>query len=787
VVRDGMRRAMKGDWGSPAEDADPADKKDGIVQDLSRVSYLSYVSHVRRVNNQVPRDVKMADPHKMRPSQWGVLCPVESPDGPNIGLLNHLATLCHVSPASDPAPLMAAVLAPRPEGVGPLAEPLAAYRSRLRELRGACKVLLNDTWVAVTRDPPALVDRVREMRRRGQLHRTVSVAWRILEAEVHLHTDPGRCCRPLRVVVGTDAKALVPLPERPATWDGLFVSPAGAPPPLEMVDVEELITRLVAMRSSDLADHPLRRYTHCELHPASILSAVTNTYPMINHNNAAYNVLCLAQFKQAIGTYVTNFDTRMDTIGCVLHHPQRPIVGTDFADRLCRGQMAHGENLVVIIATYTGYNQEDSVLLNADSVQRGRLHMSYYKTKPFKEESGDGEAGAATSFANPLRMEADGRTVGGVKVSASYDRIGRDGLPIANGEPLQEGDVLIGMVESTASVAGGVEAGGETLRDKSKTAGRACGGFSVDRVFAFRGQDGARCCKVRLRQLRAPELGDKMGSRFGQKGVVGMLLPARDMPFCHASGVVPDIIMNPNAFPKRMTVAHILEALLAKAGVVTGTRHNVNNFEDADVVGHASATLEAMGLHKHGDEVMYNGRTGEQIPCSVFVGVNYYGRLKHMVADKYQFRTRGPMNAIVHQPTKGADGSGGLRLGEMEQNALLAHGLASFTKESFMDRSDRHRLEIDADSGGVVSRGAPSGGRVATVEVPYAFKLLRQELQAMAIDAVPDDMDCPDRDDDASQQGYSDASDSDDDEGADVGADAGDEGSYVSDGDGEDD
>jgi DNA-directed RNA polymerase II subunit RPB2 len=745
VVRDGMRRAMKGDWGSPSDDADPADKKDGIVQDLSRVSYLSYVSHVRRVNNQVPRDVKMADPHKMRASQWGALCPVESPDGPNIGLLNHLATLCHISPSSDPAPLMDAVLSSG-------AEPLSVYRSRLGDLRGACKVLLNDTWVAVTRDPPKLVNMVRNMRRQGKLDRTISVAWRILEAEVHLHTDPGRCCRPLRVVADG---GVVPLLKRPDSWDGLFTTKnADALPPLEMVDVEELLTRLVAMQQTDLTDHPLRRYTHCELHPATILSAVTNTYPMINHNNAAYNVLCLAQFKQAIGTYVTNFDARMDTIGCVLNHPQRPIVGTDFADRLCRGQMAHGENLVVIIATYTGYNQEDSVLLNADSVQRGRLHMTYYKTKPFKEEVGDVAAvskkydnndtpaaatgGTATSFGNPLRLESDGQTVSGIKTMASYDHLGRDGLPMTTtGRPLLESDIMMGMVESSP----------DGMKDRSKAAGRACGGFHVDRVFAFRGQDGTRCCKVRLRQLRAPELGDKMGSRFGQKGVVGMLLPARDMPFCHQSGVIPDIIMNPNAFPKRMTVAHILEALFAKSGVVTGTRHNVNNFEGGDVVGQASATLQAMGMSRHGDEIMYNGRTGEQIPCSVFVGVNYYGRLKHMVADKYQFRTRGPVNAIVRQPTKGGDGSGGLRLGEMEQNALLAHGIASFTKESFMDRSDRHRMQVDVDSGEIIA-GSAGGGHVATLEVPYAFKLLRQELQAMSIDMVPDGIDCADRDDD---------------------------------------
>jgi DNA-directed RNA polymerase beta subunit len=241
--------------------------------------------------------------------------------------------------------------------------------------------------------------------------------------------------------------------------------------------------------------------------------------------------------------------------------------------------------------------------------------------------------------------------------------------------------------------------------------------------------------------MREPELGDKLGSRFGQKGVVGMLIPAVDMPFTEG-GVVPDIILNPHAFPKRMTISHIMESVLSLAGVSSGTRYNADTFGGLDVMGEATSVLEAHGMERFADEIMYNGRTGEQMDVRVFTGINYYGRLKHMVEDKYQFRSTGAVDTVSRQPVKTASGaSGGLRLGEMEQNALLAHGLGSFLKESFMDRSDRYISEFDTDTGKRSGWWARTDGDVevpsnsAIVETPYTFKLLQQELQTMGIDS----------------------------------------------------
>ncbi len=783
VVTDGMRRSFKGDWGGREVEgldglAGTDDGNDGLVQDLNRMSYLTYVSHVRRVNNPIDRSVKLVPPHRMLASQWGAVCPVESPDGPNIGLLKHLALLAEIVPRDGDLQAVRAALTSRG-----LLESLDAFDAASRaggagalsRLGGACKVLMNDTWSAVTFDPPAVVAAVRALRRTGAegVSRSTSVMWDIVARELHVHTDAGRVCRPLvradpatrSAVASFSAAAIQSAP----SWSALY---EGADAPLDRVDVEELRSTLVAMRPSIMACRTLDTFTHVELHPVSIFSAVTATYPMLHHNNAAYNVLCLAQFKQALGVYATSFLARMDTMGAVLTHAQRALVSTRVAERLADGQHAHGQNLVVAIAPYTGYNQEDAVILNRDSVERGMFNLTVYKTHRFEEEAAalvpaeagtEGEAGGgggeggggvvsrAVVFGNPADVEARGHgPVAGVRPDAGYGALGPDGAPRLNAEVL-EGDVVMGRVEVTTTThrprGGGAPVTSTQRVDRSARAGRKHAGM-VDRVVMYPSalDSSVRACKVRLRQTRVATLGDKVASRFGQKGVVGMLVPARDMPFCAGSGVVPDLMINPLGFPKRMTVTHLLECLLAKAGALGGRRYHADTFERLDVTGEAGDALEAAGLARSGCEVMRCGRTGDAMHADIFIGVNYYGRLKHMSADKFQSRARGRVNALVRQPVKAEGESGGLRMGEMEQNAMMAHGLAAFVKEAFVDRSDGHRSAIDAEDGVAVRdarlgtphpRGDARDGlapHVVDVAWPYAFKLLTQELAAMAVD-----------------------------------------------------
>eukprot|EP00798_Chlamydomonas_sp_ICE-L_P001094 gene1094-biopygen2471 len=311
---------------------------------------------------------------------------------------------------------------------------------------------------------------------------------------------------------------------------------------------------------------------------------------------------------------------------------------------------------------------------------------------------------------------------------------------------LREGDAVVGMVKvpSTAAKEDVFTDASQRLQSRESDLPTYVDGVHLQNIDQNTAKDTAlpqlRACKVRLRQMRSPELGDKLSSRYGQKGVVGMILPAVDMPFCAEDGIVPDIIINPNAFPNRRTVSHILEAVLAREGAVKGARMNADTFGGEDI----GAALTQLGLREngHGNMLMHNGRSGEEAKTRIFVGVNYYGRLKHMVEDKYQSRARGAVDATTRQPTKSKGQSGGLRIGEMEQNALIAHGLASFTREAFMQRSDHHSTKVNATSGTpaewwAAAREDPEGpDDEATVETPYTFTLMQHELRALGVEAA---------------------------------------------------
>jgi DNA-directed RNA polymerase II subunit RPB2 len=853
VVTDKIHRSMKGSWGADDKDAEGESNdaaESGIVQDLSRLSYMSYVSHVRRSNKDMGKDVKLADPHKLRASHWGAVCPVESPDGPNIGMLNHLATLTSVTLGSDPAPVLEFLGSMKKESVRLVADAVRerrGVRNILESLRGgACRVVLNDTWVAITTDPLKLVETLKKARRDLKIDHETSIAWNIAQCEIGLSTARGRFVRPL-CALNHESKGAngSPLPTLPTPlsaavravgkkdamkWDDLFQPLEGDDAPLEHLDIEELKTKLVAMRPSDVAraisgiptassilegGRPLgERYTHLELHVGGgILSPATNTFPMLNHNAAARNVFGLAQFKQALGTYSSAYHSRMDALSYVLHQPQRPIVGTRFADKLCNGQLAMGENVIVAVCVYSGYNMEDAIIVNKDAVERGRLQGSHYETHVYDEF--DGES-STFSFANPTDLIAKG-----VEVAASgsapkrYGALESDGIPRRN-EVVREGDVVLGMVEtlrqrpSSERKNGKNNEDGPQIVDRSVLATKKTSGV-IDACTMFPVPSGSRNssgsgvslrrCKVRTRSFRQVELGDKLASRFSQKGCVGMLLPAIDMPFSASTGITPDILINPHGFPTRNTGAHVIECILGKAGVVSGSRYNVNTLEEpqGNPIEVAMQTLEDLGFNKQGEEILHNGRTGEQMNVAVYMGVNYYGRLKHHVQDKIQMRSRGPVSAIHRQPTKTQGGSGGLRIGEMEVNALISHGVSSFMKESLMDRSDRTRVTIDAEEGimayslpeGIDGRersGAIPGSGVdcgppefADVEVPYALKLMHQELATMGIDMKmfldpineEDAHDnASDTDDEESNEGIDNAKDSDDDYGDELEEDA---------------
>lgn len=765
IITGGMIKSIKGSWGM--------DNAQGIVQDLNRISFVGFLSHLRRVNTPMDSSIKLRRPHQLNTSQYGMVCPSESPDGGSIGLLKNFSITCFISFDVHTSAIRSAL---EPFNVIYLPSLTPAH------LKDATKLCINNTWVGVVHDTRVadLVRWIKLLRRNSLINNFVSVSWNIFQRRVNILTDNGRCTRPLFLVdektgkLSIEVKANGKKSEHSVrsydTWHDYIRGDtlskeeydfyfAGYKNPFEMplgkgkniqeimnvldansavvefLDVEETNTSYIAMYPRDLPNE--KTYTHCEIHPSTMFSIYTVGVPFANHNAPTRIVFSGAQGKQAIGVYATNFNNRIDTMGYVLHYPQKPLVKTRFNDYMNATQLPNGENLIVAICSYTGYNQEDSVILNKRAIEKGMFNVSYYKCYSATESGGPNGVnangmmgnGERVIFANKKILAAMGESFQ-VK-PGRYDKLDDNGLPIV-GSYIQENDAYLGKfnVEEITEVvdAYGNEVKRKKYVDRSDIADKTVAGI-VDKVVMFQNGNGDKEVKIRMRKIRTPELGDKVASRMGQKGVCGLIMPHEDMPFSK-DGIIPDIIINPHAFPSRMTIGHLIESLVAKTCAMEGFEYDAVPYEQHDTDTLYERLERNHGLHKHGDEILYNGRTGDQISTEIFFGPTYYQRLKHMVADKINYRTTGRVMGLTKQPTKGRSNEGGLRIGEMEANAIISHGMSAFIKEAFFERSDKYEFYMN--------RGENTlGGKNRfnrRIMAPYTYKLLTQELQTMAID-----------------------------------------------------
>jgi DNA-directed RNA polymerase II subunit RPB2 len=812
LVRDGMIKSLRGNWGMSD---DP--EKMGIVQDLNRLSYMGYVSHVRRVNTPIDRSVKIAAPHYLHSTQWGMMCPIESPDGGNIGLLKHLAVLCRVTSEVD-EDMVIAIL--RSLGV-----------ATLDDIKNDTRVFINGSWIGDHSEPNSLVEQFKQLRRSGKVSPFVSVAWNIIKDEIHFYSDSGRCIRPLYIVQDRlKEKIRALLSKKDFTWWGDFIGydetalatsitevRGGGPKKprtnanaktnakakakakandiadiedtvfdsveendgkdthtteesdsvkdtkndiqtnrlIEYVDVYESYTILVAMHRTDVtqskteAKAPIR-YSHSEIHPSTMLSIYSNTIPLADHNQAPRNIFSGAQGKQAIGVYATNFNSRIDTATYILNYPQRALVETRYHKHMNAHRLPNGSNLIVAICTYTGYNQEDAVIINEDSIRRGLFNITYYKS--YKDmETIDKNTGEQVLFKNPWDYEGRGIT----PKLAKWSTIDSEGMPKLNAY-IGEDDVFLGRVKTTLRAQGNPEDNlnmfqeddvVESYEDRSIVGDRVNNGI-IDKIHVIANEDKTRTVKLRFRKPRLPVLGDKMASRHGQKGTVGMILPCHEMPYTK-DGVVPDMIINPHALPSRMTIGHLLETVFAKLGCMGDMCIDGTVFEHHDLTKVGDALESLYGYERYGNEIMYNGRTGEQMPSSIFLGPTYYYRLKHMVKDKVNYRSTGGVTTTTRQPTKGRAAGGGLRNGEMEKDGLVSHGIMSFLNESIMKRSDEFGFFVDNIHGSIAKYQMNMGSKskqtsvesmhgndtldFSHVKTPFAFKQMVTELEAMGV------------------------------------------------------
>jgi DNA-directed RNA polymerase II subunit RPB2 len=598
-----------------------------------------------------------------------------------------------------------------------------------------------------------------------------SVAWDILQNKMNIQTEAGRCCRPLYVVekgkllvdkymddikagkVGWNALTRGFSRKTAEENDDLYINGeetelAKTQAVIEFVDVEEANNLYIAMTPESLT----KQHTHCEIHPSTILSILTHQIPFANHNQAPRCVFSGAQGKQAIGMYATNFANRIDTMSYVLHYPQKALVNTRFKEYLNNNHMPNGEILIVAIATYTGHNMEDSIIINKAAIERGSFNLTYYKNLVEMEESNkfDGEE---TKFGNPIKLST-AKEMQQIKFG-NYTKLDENGFPLLN-KFIKEGDAYVG--KSLIKMAY-IDEGGENnifenkvkkefYYDKSSIAGKTLSG-TVDKVFVYTGDNQLKVCKIRLRKFRVPERGDKLCSTIAQKGVVGLVMPAEDMPYTK-DGITPDIIINPHAIPSRMTVGQLLECVLGKAACFMGTTIDATPFNNSDYSEIYRTMEKDYKFERNGNEIMYNGYYGTQMDCEIFIGPTYYQRLKHMVADKMNYRkvdylttqngskTHTIKNAayefMTRQPTHGRGADGGLRMGNMELDSMSSHGIYQFMQESMMERSDKYSFELDNETGTILNN--TTSNDVSIVNTPYTFKLLVQEMMTMCVKPI---------------------------------------------------
>ena len=676
--------------------------KSGVSQVLNRLSYNATLSHIRRIQTPVEKSGKLLAPRKLHGSSWGFVCPVETPEGHSVGIVKTMSLLSSIT-SHVPSFVILNVLKNMSEII---------WLSSIWTT-GNVAICINGVIVGYTNDPNKVYKHLKQLKCSASIHPQVSIAWVVMENRILIETDTGRLVRPVFRV--EDGKLL----PRPMSndWDDWVRSC------VEYVDASESETIRIAMTPEEITKY----HTHCEIHPHMILGHMASMIPLSNHNQSPRNAYQSAMAKQAMSLYASNYSKRLDKNAYILCSPQRPIVETQIMDILNMNEMPGGCNAILAIACYSGYNQEDSVILNRGSLNRGFMRGLYYSVYK-DEEHRNVASGREERFSKPKSENTRGYKNG------SYSAISDSGLPIKNAV-IQENDVVIGKVVNVKS-----DPHGYLYRDLSTTH-KNTEPVRIDGVWQDKNSDGYPFVKVRVVSERVPQIGDKFATRSGQKGTCGMILDECDMPFT-ASGMRPDIIMNPHAIPSRMTIAQLLETMYSRIGVQLGCLGDGTPYDHLGLP-ELKQHMSNLGFHPCGNEIMYNGMTGEMMEVEIFMGTTYYQRLKHMVIDKAHSRGRGPIVSLTRQPCEGRARDGGLRVGEMERDCFISHGMSAFTKERLMDVSDPFTTGVCKGCGSLCvinekdrlyeckSCGSKSGLEHKTI--PYAVKLWLQELEAMHI------------------------------------------------------
>jgi len=783
LVEQGFKKAFKGNWGSQENT-----KRLGAVQDLNRLSWNTFISHLRKINLPLDASAKVVGPRLLNSSQWGFIDPIDTPDGGNIGLHKHMSISTYITSGSSAYPIIKWIRQNTPMKTILECSP--------GQLGSSSKIFINGIWIGVTeipistKDELGLVDILKLYRRNGIIPTYTSISFDYEHNEIYIYTDSGRLTRPIYYIengdISYDRPEIIDLLEKGTiTWEQIISGFMKKSDPsfktknnkiynlfelykdigsernkifekllkyksmVDYVDTSEEESALVASNLENLKKS--KWYTHMEIDPSLILGVLGNMIIYPENNPVTRNAFSCGQSKQAVSVYHTNYQMRIDKMGVILNYGQTPLVKSRYLEYVNNEEQPYGVNAIVAIMCYSGYNVEDAILINEGAINRGIFRTTYFSMYEAREESSKITGSSSSKFAN-----IEQNNVIRKKADYDYSQLDEHGMIKENTE-LNDKTILIGKINSN------IENRDVWIDDSVKPKKGQLG--YVDKSFITLGEEGFNVAKVRVREERLPAIGDKMASRAGQKGTLGLIIPEDNMPFT-ADGIRPDLIINPHAIPSRMTIGQIVESLFGIVCTEYGAFGDCTAFQ---VKGSNYSTyaplLVRAGFNSTGNHIMYNGMTGEQLEANIYMGPTYYMRLKHMVKDKINYRARGPNTVLTRQPVQGRANDGGLRIGEMERDGIAAHGMAGFLNESLMIRGEKSeyylavcnktgniaiyneaknlflspyadgpiQFTVNPDGSQNIKNLSKFGRSFSILRVPYALKLLIQELQVMNV------------------------------------------------------
>jgi len=717
IISDKLNNAIAtGNWGRG---------RVGVTQLLDRTNYLSTISHLRRVQSPLSRTQPNFEARDLHSTHFGRICPSETPEGSNCGLVKNLALSAIIS-----------VSVPSEEIVEKLYEIGTEYFTDVKDSvkKDGTRIFVDGKLIGYHKDGEKLASSLRELRRSNKINSHIGISIHIPEQEgatkrLYVNCNAGRVLRSL-IIVKDGKSTLTPdlldkILKKLVSWNDLIRMGV-----IELIDANEEENCFITFD-----DKHIKKHTHTEIFPSAILGAGASIIPYPEHNQSPRNTYESAMAKQSLGFSTPMMNTSTYVRQHFMLYPQTSIVTTRAMGLLGLEKRPAGQNCVVAVLPFDGYNIEDAIVLSKSAVERGLGRTLFYRI--YESESKQYPGGMRDNFEIP---NADDN-LRGYKGEKSYRLLEEDGI-VASESRVSGGDILIGKTSPPRFMEEyrELDTSGPYRRDTSIGVRPSETGV-VDTIMLTQSSEGGKMFKVRIRDMRSPEIGDKFASRHGQKGVVGLLAKAEDLPYT-ADGISPDVLINPHAFPSRMTVGMMMESITGKAAAMRGRKVDASAFV-GEKVDEVKSVMKDAGFKYSGKEIMYDGRTGKQFPVEVFIGVVYYQKLHHMVADKIHARARGQVQMLTKQPTEGRARGGGLRFGEMERDCIIAYGASMILKDRLLDESDKADIFVCERCGLVAyhdvkqrrfyCRVCVDKGKVSSVSVAYAFKLLLQEMSSLAI------------------------------------------------------